>query len=882
MKAAGQASSRARPPGPEPGLPAAEERPHARVLPVAGYRLRGTWRRRLPGYLALTLLAGLLGGVALAAVTAARRTDSSYPDYLAGTRPSALIIQPNANGGGDFAAAERLYRQLLSRIRHLPHVRGLTTADALNAATLTPRGHIASLLFTQVQLVASRDGMFSRQDRVTIVAGHPATRPDQVVATVRAAAQLHLHVGSRLPVGLLKLVSPHGIPPVGRRLTLTVSGIGVLGTQIVQDDIDADRTGFLIGTPSLDRRFGSGRYQATSYVGLRLAGGFRYSTAVSREFEQLETSSTYYAGGNGQLLQLLEIYDTAAIQTQAQRSIRPEAIALAVFGLIAGLVALLLGAQSAARQLQAGAADSAVLRALGAGPVAALADGVLGILAAIGAGALLAAVVAIGLSPFSLFGPVRQAEPGRGFYLDWSVLGLGAAALALILALAAAIAGYRQAPHRAAARQRRPGRGSAVVRAGLSAGLAPAAVAGLRFALEPGRGRTAVPVRSVIAGAVLAVGVGAAALTFGASLTNLVAHPGLYGWNFGYALYSTDGWGPFPPALTDPVLHRDHQIAASTGVYFATVEIDGQTVPAIVSPARAAIAPRPLTGHRLDGQNQIVLGPATLAQLHKQVGDTVTVRLGQVIPGRRLTIAGTAALPAIGDTLSIHPSLSTGAVLPQAAVSRAGLTDGQGSHHYGPNAIFIRLRPGVSQAAGLRSVQKIADLYNQLVRSPQIEAQAGLTALQLQASALPAQRPAEIVNYRTMGAMPAVLAGGLAAGAVAGLGLTLVASVRRRRRDLALLKTLGFTRRQLAGAVGWQATAVAAAGLAFGLPLGIAAGRWLWLAFARELSAVPAVTIPAASIAAAALAALVLANLVAALPGRAAARTAAALALRAE
>jgi predicted lysophospholipase L1 biosynthesis ABC-type transport system permease subunit len=70
-------------------------------------------------------------------------------------------------------------------------------------------------------------------------------------------------------------------------------------------------------------------------------------------------------------------------------------------------------------------------------------------------------------------------------------------------------------------------------------------------------------------------------------------------------------------------------------------------------------------------------------------------------------------------------------------------------------------------------------------------------------------------------------------------------------------------------------------GLVIGLPLGVAAGRWLWLAFAHQLSAVPDPVIPA-SLGLAALAALVLANLVAALPGRAAARTPAALLLRAE
>ena len=619
--------------------------------------------------------------------------------------------------------------------------------------------------------------------------------------------------------------------------------------------------------------------EATSYIGLRVAGGGRYDQAVGQEYESLETTSAYYQGSDAQVLQLLEVYDAPAIEAQAQRAIAPEAVALGAFGLIAGLVALIVGAQSVSRQLRDRDREAAVLRALGAGPASAAADGTAGIAMAVVAGAALAVAVAVGLSPFSLFGPVRQVEPGRGLYLDATVLGLGALALILGLAALTAVLAYRQAPHRAAARSG-GGRGSALVRAGVAAGLPPAGLAGLRFALESGRGGAAVPVRAVIAGAVLAVTVGVATLTFGASLDTLVGHPSLYGWNFSYALYSTDGWGPFPPRLTDPVLDRDRDIAASTGVYFLTVQIDGQTVPVILSPTRAAITPRPLSGHALDGPGQIVLGPATLAQLHQRVGGQVTVQLGPVIRNERLRIAGTAALPAIGDTFSIHPSLSTGAILPLQAVSKAAL-DSAGQYS-GPNAILIRMRPGVSPAAGLASLERITRYYNATVHAPRIVAQAGVSALELEASALPPQRPAEIVNYRSMGAMPAILAGGLVAGAVAALGLTLVASVRRRRRDFALLKTLGFTRGQLAQAVAWQATVIAGTGLLLGIPLGIAAGRWVWIVFARQLSAVPLVAVPAVTITLCGLAGLVLVNLIAALPGRAAGRTAAALVLRSE
>ena len=194
------------------------------------------------------------------------------------------------------------------------------------------------------------------------------------------------------------------------------------------------------------------------------------------------------------------MYNTADIEAEAQQAIRPEAIALGVFGVIAGLAALLIGVQSISRQLQAGSGDTGVLRGLGASPAATTADGLPGILGAIAAGSLLAVAVAVGLSPLTLFGPVRAAEPSAGIYLDPAVLGLGALFLIIVLGTVAVVIGYRLAPHRAAAREAAAGLGSGAVRAALAAGMPVPVVAGARFALEPGRGRTAVPVRSVIIG----------------------------------------------------------------------------------------------------------------------------------------------------------------------------------------------------------------------------------------------------------------------------------------------------------------------------------------------------------------------------------------------
>jgi len=184
----------------------------------------------------------------------------------------------------------------------------------------------------------------------------------------------------------------------------------------------------------------------------------------------------------------------------------------------------------------------------------------------------------------------------------------------------------------------------------------------------------------------------------------------------------------------------------------------------------------------------------------------------------------------------------------------------------GPNAILIRMKGGASPAA-LRNLQDIGNKLN-------IAENGG--------SILPVQRPAEILNYGTLGSTPLLLGIALAAGAAVALCITLITSVRRRRRDLAILKTLGFTRGQLVVAIAVQASVAAVIGCAIGIPVGVALGRVLWDLFAGEISAVPYPTVPALSVVAIGVAAIALAVVAASIPGRLAARTHTSQLLRAE
>ena len=133
--------------------------------------------------------------------------------------------------------------------------------------------------------------------------------------------------------------------------------------------------------------------------------------------------------------------------------------------------------------------------------------------------------------------------------------------------------------------------------------------------------------------------------------------------------------------------------------------------------------------------------------------------------------------------------------------------------------------------------------------------------------------PIRIRDLDRVRVVPTAMAAVLTLVAVAALGHLLLTSVRERRRDLALLRTLGFSHRQLRAAVGWQASLMAAAALAIGVPLGVVLGRAVWHAFASNLHVFAPPETPWIWLVVVVVTTIVLANLVAAIPGRSAART---------
>jgi hypothetical protein len=382
----------------------------------------------------------------------------------------------------------------------------------------------------------------------------------------------------------------------------------------------------------------------------------------------------------------------------------------------------------------------------------------------------------------------------------------------------------------------------------------PTAAVGVRMALEPGRGRTAVPVRSAIFGATIAVAALTASLLFATSLGHLLDTPKLSG--FTWDVFVAVGGQERAAAA----FRADPKLAGYTRGGFTNVKIGGAELMALTLDGSGPARPVITDGAAPAADDEIALAASTMQATHTAIGRTVEVVLDQA-KGHpkpvRMRVVGTVIVPP-------NPFLAT-RLGEGAAVTVPGYMriDPSAAGRQGSLPFFVRFAPGVSRDAGLAAVTK--DLNG--LPNPFIAA---------------AERPGNVTSLAGIANVPVLLSGLLALLAVGTLAHTLVSATRRRRRDLAILKTLGFIRPQLRGTLAWQATTLMAIALLIGLPVGIAAGRWGWRVFAGQLGVLPEPVVPLVAIFVAVPGALVVANLVAALPGRAAACTHAATVLRSE
>ena len=561
--------------------------PMRHTVAYAWYRFRRTMRSEMSYFLSVVLLVGAVGGLALGAIEAARSTESSFADLVASSRVPQLFVFDgviNPGIGLDSAYNPRLLRKL----SRLPDVERVESTVELNLGPLTPQAKPLPEQATSPVAEASVGGLDFSEDPTKIVDGRMVDphAADEVVLDAASAKTLGYHVGEEIPVGWVTNAQttsgnfdPSRPVPVHQRAMVKLVGIvGGQATTLFQDQDSANGQSLMLFTPALTNRL-LACCSNDMVSALTLRDGDRHLSAVEGAVKGALPKGLPFV-----------YQESQSIIATADATLRPETIALNVFGGITGIAALLIAGQVISRRVRLRAPELDIARALGADPPMCLCDGLLGSVGAVLLGSLLAGAVAVGLSPLGPLGPVR---PFLGVALrpDWTVIGIGVLTLVLVLTGVAVLASFRSLPDRTRNRATRF-TSSRVTTAASRAGLPPSAVTGVRFALEPGVGRSSVPVRSAILGAILAVTVVVATVTFGSSLDTLVSHPALYGWNWNYDIDGGGGLGDIPGPAAAKLLDADPLVESWTGIYYSTLTFDGVNVPVMGATPGAQTSPR--------------------------------------------------------------------------------------------------------------------------------------------------------------------------------------------------------------------------------------------------------------------------------------------------
>lgn len=818
-------------------------------------RLRAELRRRWAAWLGVALVAGLGGGVVLGLLAGATRTTHAYPEFVAAMRAADVLVGGNSPfvlREGRFAGAVDL-----DKVEQLPQVdRGVRATVSLMFTGRTGDGGRvgpADLL----PIIPDDRQLGTDIERWSMVSGRPANpdRVDEATASFVLAERLHLEVGSTVrlrfvrasefEITALQLLSNFGsrlsgdpaanstsIDALANGPDVTFRITGIEASPLEFPPLGPDLSPALHLTAEFGRQYG---HQLVSsplmYVQLKDPD---LLDAFAKGVERL---------GNGAPVGF--IVSRPLQQPKVETAIRAQAIALRLVALLVFVALLFVIAQGLLRHAYSEARDDGILNALGMERrelyVLAGARGlVTGLVAA-----ALAIIVAIAISPLMPIGIARTAELHAGVEVDVLVLGLGFLAIVATVVGLRLLAAWRVV--RLTAEARHPRRTPVAVRAIDRTNLPPTADAGMRFALDPGRGARSVPVWTSVLGVTLTIALLAGLWSFQAGLRHLLDTPHLYGWN-----WSVKSGAPGLPDLSGSLTSAFEQdptvsaLAAGT-VTQAELGLERVDVLGMAQEQGATLGPTVLEGRLPRRPNEVLLGTSTLEHGGLRLGDIAVLRLGNVASGLR--VVGRGVFPEFGDS----GRLGNGVFMTYAGLRRLLPAVQQ-------NVFLVRFRSDTDAAANTRHLRRALD--------PVPTRATG--------------QPRELQELDDVTGLPTVLGALLAILAAATLAHTLLSSVRRRRHELAVFEALGFVRRQVWFTLFWETTTLVTVALLIGLPLGALLGRFAWSVFAEGLGAVPEPKVAWVPLLLMIPVALVVANAIAAIPAWLATRTRPAVVLRAE
>ena len=793
-------------------------------------RARAELRARWLAWVAMGLLLGLASAAAIAAAAGARRTESAYPRFLEAQRAMDVLVDVRREDGSTVPPAE---------VRALPGVEVAAPVVGMFGLRLESEGSKELLTFPEVYPIATPDGSFGTiVSRPKVLRGRLAdpAKVDEITIGFSVAERRGIDVGDRFEAIMTAFVEG-GTERILARAPVHVVGITALPTEF------EPFAGASIPTALFTQAFF--RQHAEVLAAEQTVNAIRFLRG-DRDIAAFE-SAAQSQGFRAQVF-----FKQSTQSATVRRSLRFVAGSLWMLaGLSALAMAVVLG-QALARQGLADSVEHPALRALG-----------MSHMQLVGVGLVRAAVIAVTASAVAVVGAylgsaatltglARVAEPEPGLRLDMPTFVVGVAAIIVLVGIVSTFAHWRAA--RLASRSDDPiARPSRLAALFAKAG-APATVAsGVRMAFEAGRGRRAVPARSSLVGAVLGMVAVAAALTFSSSLDHLAKTPALAGWTFDVVALSQV---PTVERARDELEKRGwvERIGVG-GADFPTLSLNGRVTLDGAMALPLPFAPSIADGRAARTRDEITLGRDTMVALDLSIGDEVRVRAldpeGNPLLERPMRVVGRMIVPSLGFNLG---SAGEGGAITSDGAKALGVR-----YQHNETAIIATLKRGVE-------VRRVHDfLQNEMGMF--VVARRGTIA---------ASDAARVSDTPLIYALIVLLM------AFATLAHALVSAMRRRRRDLAILKTLGFVKAQVRATVAWQASALVVVALAVGIPLGVVAGRAGWRLFADALGVVPVPVVPLLAVLLAVPVLLVLGNVVAAFPARAAARTQPALVLRSE